>query len=111
VRQLGTHPHWGKEMDHDAEEIRVLRPLTSRFGELRDEIDPTNVFAKTSSSISSSALDNRFCRSFVAPLRRCLGVVIAGRRHPDPLTCQQRPWRYAQGEIDNGIQLGEEKLK
>ena len=45
MRQLGARPHWGKEMDHDAKEIRASWPLASRFGELRDELDPARVFA------------------------------------------------------------------
>ncbi len=45
MRELGARPHWGKEMDHDAGEVRTLWPLASRFGELRDELDPGRVFA------------------------------------------------------------------
>ncbi len=45
MRQLSARPHWGKEMDHDAHEIRALWPLASRFGDLRDQLDPARVFA------------------------------------------------------------------
>jgi L-gulono-1,4-lactone dehydrogenase len=45
MRQLGARPHWGKEMDHAADEVRALWPLATRFGELRDELDPARVFA------------------------------------------------------------------
>ena len=44
MRMLGARPHWGKEMDHDAEEIRALYPLAPRFEALRDELDPDRVF-------------------------------------------------------------------
>jgi L-gulono-1,4-lactone dehydrogenase len=44
MRELGARPHWGKEMDHDAEEIRALYPFASRFEALRDELDPGRVF-------------------------------------------------------------------
>ena len=45
MRELGARPHWGKEMDHTAAEIGTLWPLASRFGELRDALDPGRVFA------------------------------------------------------------------
>jgi FAD/FMN-containing dehydrogenase len=45
MRQLGGRPHWAKEMDHEASEIRSLYPMASRFVALRDELDPQRVFA------------------------------------------------------------------
>jgi FAD/FMN-containing dehydrogenase len=45
MRPLGARPHWGKELDHGAAEIRSLYPLAARFLTLRDEVDPARVFA------------------------------------------------------------------
>ena len=45
MRALGARPHWGKELDHTALEIRALYPLADRFLSLRDELDPDGVFA------------------------------------------------------------------
>lgn len=44
MRPLGARPHWAKEMDHSAEEIRALYPMADRFVALRDEWDPKRVF-------------------------------------------------------------------
>ena len=45
LRPLGARPHWGKELDHDAAELRELYPDFDRFGALRDELDPDRVFS------------------------------------------------------------------
>jgi L-gulono-1,4-lactone dehydrogenase len=45
MRTLGARPHWGKEMDHSAAEIRALYPMANRFSALRDELDPERLFA------------------------------------------------------------------
>lgn len=45
MRALGARPHWGKEMEHAAAEIRELYPQADRFTALRDEVDPERVFA------------------------------------------------------------------
>ena len=44
LRPLGARPHWGKELDHDAAELRDLYPEFERFRALRDELDPDRVF-------------------------------------------------------------------
>ena len=44
MRDLGARPHWGKELDHTAAELRPLYPAWSRFAALRDELDPDRVF-------------------------------------------------------------------
>lgn len=44
MRPLGARPHWGKEFDHDATELRAAYPLFDRFVALRDELDPQRVF-------------------------------------------------------------------
>ena len=44
MRPLGARPHWAKEMDHDAAELRSLYPMADRFVALRDEMDPKRVF-------------------------------------------------------------------
>jgi L-gulonolactone oxidase len=44
MRPLGARPHWGKELDHDAAELRAAYPMFDRFTELRDELDPQRVF-------------------------------------------------------------------
>jgi L-gulono-1,4-lactone dehydrogenase len=45
MRALGARPHWGKEMDHMAAEIRSLYPMAERFCALRETLDPARVFA------------------------------------------------------------------
>jgi FAD/FMN-containing dehydrogenase len=45
MRPLGARPHWAKEMDHDAAEIRSLYPMAERFIQLCDELDPERVFS------------------------------------------------------------------
>ena len=45
MRALGARPHWGKEMDHTAPEIRSLYPMAERFLALRDTLDPSRMFA------------------------------------------------------------------
>src|SRR5262249_43616844 len=45
MRALGARPHWGKELDHTAAEVRALYPLAEKFLALRDELDPSRVFA------------------------------------------------------------------
>jgi FAD/FMN-containing dehydrogenase len=44
LRALGARPHWGKEMDHGADELRALYPMAARFAALRDALDPDRVF-------------------------------------------------------------------
>jgi L-gulono-1,4-lactone dehydrogenase len=44
MRPLGARPHWGKELDHDAAELRPLYPHFDRFLQLRDAIDPQRTF-------------------------------------------------------------------
>lgn len=44
MRALGARPHWGKELDHTAEEVRALYPLADKFLALRDELDPARRF-------------------------------------------------------------------
>jgi L-gulonolactone oxidase len=44
MRDLGARPHWGKELDHDAAEIRALWPEAGRFAALRDQLDPARTF-------------------------------------------------------------------
>lgn len=39
-----TRPHWGKELEHTAEEIAGLYPRLGEFRALRDECDPDRVF-------------------------------------------------------------------
>jgi FAD/FMN-containing dehydrogenase len=45
MRQLGARPHWGKELDHDAAQIRSLYPMTDRFVAVRDALDPRHLFS------------------------------------------------------------------
>jgi FAD/FMN-containing dehydrogenase len=45
MRPLGGRPHWAKEMDHDALEIRSLYPMADRFLDLRNRLDPQRLFA------------------------------------------------------------------
>lgn len=47
MRRLGARPHWAKEMDHEADEIRRLYPMAGRFLALRDKWDPERVFANS----------------------------------------------------------------
>jgi FAD/FMN-containing dehydrogenase len=44
MRQLGARPHWGKELNHDAAEIRPLYPMADRFVALCDAVDPGRLF-------------------------------------------------------------------
>ena len=44
LRALHARPHWGKELDHTADEIRALWPELGRFQALRDELDPERMF-------------------------------------------------------------------
>jgi L-gulonolactone oxidase len=44
MRALGARPHWGKELDHGADEIRARWPMAARFADLRDELDPARTF-------------------------------------------------------------------
>ncbi|HEU4727250.1 MAG TPA: D-arabinono-1,4-lactone oxidase [Kofleriaceae bacterium] len=45
MRALGARPHWGKEHDHTADEVRAAWPLAGKFAALRDQLDPDRVFA------------------------------------------------------------------
>jgi FAD/FMN-containing dehydrogenase len=45
MRELGARPHWGKELDHTAGEVRAAWPLADQFLALRDQLDPARVFA------------------------------------------------------------------
>jgi FAD/FMN-containing dehydrogenase len=45
MRSLGARPHWGKELDHTAAELRLLYPGFDRFNALRDELDPQRTFS------------------------------------------------------------------
>lgn len=74
MRALGARPHWGKEMDHTAAEIRALYPMAERFVALRDELDPGRVFA------------NRF-----------LDRVLGGRGTPAPSSAAPGPAAGAGG--------------
>jgi L-gulono-1,4-lactone dehydrogenase len=44
MRALGARPHWGKELDHTAGEVRAAWPLADKFLALRDQLDPDRVF-------------------------------------------------------------------
>jgi FAD/FMN-containing dehydrogenase len=44
MRQLAARPHWGKEMNHDATEIRSLFPMADRFASLCNAVDPAHLF-------------------------------------------------------------------
>jgi L-gulonolactone oxidase len=44
MRALGARPHWGKELDHTAAELRPLYPAFGRFLALREVLDPDRVF-------------------------------------------------------------------
>lgn len=45
MRALAARPHWGKELDHNSDDVRVLWPEARRFIALRDELDPERRFA------------------------------------------------------------------
>lgn len=45
MRELGARPHWGKELDHTADEVRAAWPMAGKFVELRNQLDPDRVFA------------------------------------------------------------------
>ena len=47
MRPLGARPHWAKELDHEAAEVRSLYPMAHRFLAVRDEMDPNRVFANS----------------------------------------------------------------
>jgi L-gulonolactone oxidase len=47
MRSLGARPHWGKELDHTAAELRPLYPAYERFLAVRDVLDPDRVFGGT----------------------------------------------------------------
>jgi FAD/FMN-containing dehydrogenase len=44
MRALGARPHWGKELDHTADDVRALWPELPRFLALRDKLDPERRF-------------------------------------------------------------------
>lgn len=44
MRSLGARPHWGKELDHTAAQLRPLYPDVDRFLALRAALDPDRVF-------------------------------------------------------------------
>jgi L-gulonolactone oxidase len=44
MRELGARPHWGKELDHGADEIAQLYPRMNEFIALRNALDPNRVF-------------------------------------------------------------------
>lgn len=44
MRAISARPHWGKELDHDAAEVRALYPKFDRFQALRAELDPQRTF-------------------------------------------------------------------
>ena len=50
MRPLGARPHWGKEFDHSAAELRALYPGFDRFLRLRDTVDPQRVFGSNAHS-------------------------------------------------------------
>lgn len=45
MRELGARPHWGKELDHEADELRTLYPRFGDFTDARDRLDPDRMFA------------------------------------------------------------------
>lgn len=53
MRPHGARPHWGKELDHDAAELKGLYPRWDDFQALREELDPDRVM---SNAFSRSAL-------------------------------------------------------
>jgi L-gulonolactone oxidase len=44
MRALAARPHWGKELDHHSDDVRVLWPEARKFLALRDELDPERRF-------------------------------------------------------------------
>jgi L-gulonolactone oxidase len=44
MRSHQARPHWGKEFDHHAVELRTLYPGFDQFCRLRDQLDPQRVF-------------------------------------------------------------------
>jgi FAD/FMN-containing dehydrogenase len=44
VAPYGPRPHWGKEMDQTATELRPCYPAWNQFRALRDELDPDRTF-------------------------------------------------------------------
>lgn len=45
MRELSARPHWGKELDHTADELRGLYPRFDDFIDARDALDPDRIFA------------------------------------------------------------------
>ena len=45
MRAISARPHWGKELDHQADEVAALWPMLPAFMKLRDELDADGVFA------------------------------------------------------------------
>jgi L-gulonolactone oxidase len=45
MRPMNARPHWGKELDHDHEQLRALYPRFDDFTALRARWDPQRVFA------------------------------------------------------------------
>lgn len=45
MRELGARPHWGKELDHAADELRTLYPRFDEFTAARAQLDPDRMFA------------------------------------------------------------------
>jgi L-gulonolactone oxidase len=45
MRRFGARPHWGKELDHTADELRERYPRWAAFAALRDALDPGRVLA------------------------------------------------------------------
>ncbi|MFC6705112.1 D-arabinono-1,4-lactone oxidase [Flexivirga alba] len=44
MRELGARPHWGKELDHVADELRTLYPRFDDFTDARAQLDPDRMF-------------------------------------------------------------------
>ena len=57
MRSLNARPHWGKELDHTAAELRPLYPAFDRFLALRNALDPDRVFGTASSTAASWATE------------------------------------------------------
>ena len=47
MRRFEARPHWAKEMDHEAPELRPMYPMFDRFLQLRQSFDPGRFFANT----------------------------------------------------------------
>ena len=45
MRAINARPHWGKELDHTADEVAALWPMLPAFRALRAELDPDGLFA------------------------------------------------------------------